>query len=150
VGKKKIEVCEHCGKETCSGKMYRAFDDQNDKLLAVCESQTEFMIRSDIYDGAIGERMLDASGEFDNMTSAITTTAKYIRRVAKKNGYTTIPVERVFFVGCGNFAIAMPKAWLHPQYEKYRHYENLSIPFSQLCRGEVYNNGCRTLGEVGQ
>ena len=149
MGKKQIEVCEICGKQNCSGKIFWAYDERNDKLHWVCESQTVLQIRSDIYWRAIRLYEKACPGAVSGSDVAV-APKKYIIKSCKEFGLPFVPVARFYFVECGNFAIAMEKAWVHKHLNPYSGFENLFVPFSQLRSGIIYNNGWERLEDVGK
>lgn len=147
MGKKQVSVCEHCGKQGCSGKLYWAYDERNDKMHFICEDKTELQIHPDIYCKAVS--LYENKYENAKYNDVSVTSKKYIINAAKSFGLSFIPVVRFYFIECGNFAIAMKKAWRHTQWQEYSGFELLSIPFSQLKDKTIYNNGCKRLKDVG-
>lgn len=148
MAKKQIEVCEICKKDDCSGNVFWAYDECNDKLLWVCESQTELKIRVDVYNKAVV--LLEEENPNAKYNDVSITSKKYIIKAAKLMGLPFVPVARYYHIECGNTAIAMPKAWKHPQYKMHSGHENLFIPFAQLAERAIYNNGCNKLEGVGK
>lgn len=138
-----IEVCEICKKEDCSGKIYLAYDEEADKMHRVCESQTDFIIRPDIYYAAV--KAYEAAVPEARNTGVSLAPNKYLFAEAEKRGMVQIPVIREAFIGHAKHG--GPKyATVHPK----DGYEDLSIPFSQVSDGEIYNNGVKKISKVGK
>ena len=148
--KVKVEVCSICKKEDCSGKEYDAiyykdiggqlsdcnfngytFDKSRIKTLRkrVCESQTGFRIRSNIFS--------EAGNLFEKIhgptRSVFVCNYKSLKEVLKKHKLKLVPRIRVHWIECGVFAKTLPVNG---------EIENLDVPLSHYksAYGIIHNN----------
>jgi hypothetical protein len=139
MAKIQISVCENCKKESCSGKTYIGYDEINKVPIRVCESQTNFIIKKEIQYLAwdLYKTYCNKAKEQDTCM----TPVKYYIQALHEKGMTKIPVQRVFFIDCGNY----------PNVEPENDYEMLTAPIEQFYKGtgHIYNNLEKDIKEIG-